>query len=158
MLPAATVPAVRSSVTVPEGGPRASRRELRRRRGPVRDAEAGLAEVTAMPALWRDGEGRVLERPGPGAGVVVCGALPGAPAPRPAWTAAELAAAGVAAAPGPVRDSAGLGLLSAVFTPQLLGQVLAGVPSRRARKVTPRLAITLGWHGRWTRRQARPGR
>ncbi|MGH3222108.1 MAG: hypothetical protein ACRDPY_26000, partial [Streptosporangiaceae bacterium] len=48
----------------------------RRRKEPVRDAAAGLAEVMAMPAIWRDAGGRLLELPGPGAGIVACGALP----------------------------------------------------------------------------------
>ena len=79
-----------------------------RRKGPVRDAEAGLAEVMSVPAIWRDAGGQLLELPGPGSGIVACGALPGTPAPRPAWTAGQLAAAGVAEAPGPVRDGTGL--------------------------------------------------
>ena len=64
-----------------------------------------------MPAIWRDVTGNLLELAGPGGGIVVCGALPGAAAPVPAWTAGELAAAGVAASPGPVRDGAGAGEL-----------------------------------------------
>ena len=102
MLPPATLPAARGSVTPPGpgDGTRVPRRELRRREGPVRDAEAGLAEVMAMPAIWRDAGGRLAELPGPGSGIVVCGALPGAPAPEPAWTAEQLAAAGVAEVPG----------------------------------------------------------
>ena len=121
------------------GGARVPRRE--RRKGPVRDAEAGLAEVMAMPAIWRDADGGLLELPGPGSGIVACGALPGAAAPAPAWTAGDLEAAGVAASPGPVREGTGLGLASAVITPALLDQVLAPVPARRARKITPRLAV-----------------
>src|SRR6266567_4435274 len=61
---------------------------------PARHAAAGLAEVMAMPAIWRDAAGNLLELPGPGGGIVVCGALPGTAAPVPAWTAGELAAAG----------------------------------------------------------------
>jgi hypothetical protein len=107
----------------------------------VRDAEAGLAEVMSVPAIWRDADGRLLELPGPGSGIVVCGALPGTLAPVPAWTAGQLAAAGVAQGPGPVRDGTGLGLASAVLTPALLDEALAGTPPRRSRKITPRLAM-----------------
>ena len=143
MLPPATLPAARGSVTPPGpgDGTQVPRRELRRREGPVRDAEAGLAEVMAMPAIWRDAGGRLAELPGPGSGIVVCGALPGAPAPEPAWTAGQLAAAGVAEVPGPARDGTGLGLASAVVSPALLDEALAGVPARRLRKITPRLAM-----------------
>ena len=94
-----------------------------------------------MPAIWRDACGRLLELPGPGSGIVACGALPGVVSPAPAWTAGELAAAGVPASPGPVREGTGLGLASAVLTPALLDRALAGVPARRARKITPRLAM-----------------
>jgi hypothetical protein len=145
MLPLATVPAARGSAMPPDraagGGARVPRRELRRRKGPVRDAAAGLAEVMAMPAIWRDADGGLLELPGPGSGIVACGALPGAAAPAPAWTAGDLEAAGVAASPGPVREGTGLGLASAVLTPALLDQALAPVPARRARKITSRLAV-----------------
>ena len=58
----------------------------------------------------------------------MCGALPGAPAPSRAWTAEQLAAAGVAEVPGPARDGTGLGLASAVVSPALLDEALAGVP------------------------------
>ena len=94
-----------------------------------------------MPSVWKDAGGGLLEFPGPGGGIVVCGALPGAAAPEPAWTAEEMAAAGVAAVPGPVREGTGLGLASAVLTPALLDTALAGVPARRARKITLRLAM-----------------
>jgi len=94
-----------------------------------------------MPAIWKDAGGRLLELPGPGPGIVACGALPGAAAPEPAWTARQLAAAGIAAEPGPVRKGTGLGLASAVLTPALLDAALAGLPGRRARKITPRLAM-----------------
>src|SRR5256885_1148322 len=87
------------------------RREARRREEPARDAAAGLAEVMAMPAIWRDATGNLLELPGPGGGIVVCGALPGTAAPVPAWTAGGLAAAGVAGVPGPVRKRYGPGPL-----------------------------------------------
>ena len=130
MLPAATVPGAVGHVMPPGGGKR-----------PPRDAAAGLAEVLAMPAIWKDTGGRLLELPGPGPGVVVCGALPGAAAPEPAWTAAGLAAAGVAQEPGRVREGTGLGLVSAVLTPALLDAALAGLPGRRSRKITPRLAM-----------------
>jgi hypothetical protein len=95
----------------------------------------------AMPAIWKDAGGRLLELAGPGSGIVACGALPGAAAPEPAWTAGQLAAAGIAAEPGPVREGTGLGLASAVLTPALLDEALAGVPARRPRKITPRLAM-----------------
>jgi hypothetical protein len=72
---------------------------------------------------------------------VACGALPGAAAPEPAWTAGQLAAAGIAGEPGPVREGTGLGLASAVITPALLDEALAGLPGRRPRKITPRLAM-----------------
>ena len=96
-----------------------------------------------MPAIWKDTSGRLLELPGPGSGIVACGALPGAAAPGPAWTAEHLAAAGIAGEPGPVREGTGLGLASAVITPALPDEVLAGVPARRARKITPRLAMQI---------------
>ena len=148
MLPAATLPAARYYVT-PARRRRACgrglpgpRREARRREEPARDAAAGLAEVMAMPAIWRDAAGNLLELPGPGGGIVVCGALPGTAAPVPAWTAGELAAAGVAAAePCPVRDGTGLGLVSCVTGPALIDEALAGTPARRTRKITPRLAM-----------------
>ena len=94
-----------------------------------------------MPAIWKDAGGRLLELAGPGSGIVACGALPGAAAPEPAWTAGQLAAAGIAAEPGPVREGTGLGLASAVLTPALLDEALAGLPGRRPRKITPRLAM-----------------
>ena len=74
MLPAATLPAARYYVAPGRRrracgrGLPASRREARRRKDPVRDAEAGLAEVMAMPATWKDAEGRLLEFPGAGSG------------------------------------------------------------------------------------------
>ena len=40
-----------------------------------------------------------------------------------------------------MREGTGLGLASAVITPALLDEALAGVPARRARKITPRLAM-----------------
>ena len=119
-----------------EGGPG-------RAEEPPRDAAAGLAEVLAMPAIWRDAAGNLLELPGPGSGIVACGALPGVAAPVPAWSPGGLAAAGVAAEPGRVRDGTGLGLLSCVISPAVLDEALAGVPGRRARKITPRLAMQL---------------
>ena len=94
-----------------------------------------------MPAVWKDPGGRLVELAGPGSGIVACGALPGAAAPEPAWTAERLAAAGIGGEPGPVREGTGLGLASAVLTPALLDAALAGVPGRRARKITPRLAM-----------------
>jgi len=96
-----------------------------------------------MPAVWKDAGGRLLELPGPGLGMVACGALPGAAAAEPAWTAAQLAGAGIAGEPGPVREGTGLGLASAVLTPALLDAALAGLPGRRSRKITPRLALQI---------------
>ena len=91
----------RAAAARPAG--KAGRAGRRSRRG---DAAAGLAEVLAIQAIWRDAAGRLAELPGPGSGIVACGALPGAVAPVPAWTAGELAAAGVAAEPGRVPGSA----------------------------------------------------
>ena len=145
MLPAATLPAARYYVA-PARRRRAGGRALAGPRGgkkPARDAAAGLDEVLAMPAIWKDAAGNLLELPGPGGGIVVCGALPGAAAPVPAWTEDELAAAGVPASPGPVREGTGLGLVSCVAGPALIDQALAGTPARRARKITPRLAMQL---------------
>ena len=105
MLPGATLPAARYYVTPGRrrrscAGPRPAPRRGARRKRPARDAEAGLAEVMAMPAIWKDAGGRLLELPGPGSGIVACGALPGAAAPEPAWTAGQLAAAGIAGSRG----------------------------------------------------------
>jgi hypothetical protein len=148
VLPAATLPAARYYVTPARRracgrGLAGPRREARGREEPARDAAAGLAEVLAMPAVWKDVAGDLLELPGPGGGIVVCGALPGAAAPVPAWVPGELAAAGVAAEPGPVREGTGLGLVSCVAGPALIGAALAGTPARRARKITPRLMMEL---------------
>ena len=134
MLPAATLPAARYYVTPARGrracgrGLAGPRREARRGKEPARDAAAGLAEVLAMPAIWKDAAGDLLELPGPGGGIVACGALPGAAAPVPAWLPGELAAAGVAAEPGPVREGTGLGLVTSVAGPALIGEALAGAP------------------------------
>jgi hypothetical protein len=144
MLPAATLPAARYYVAPARR--RAGGRALAGPRGgkePVRDAAAGLAEVLAMPAIWKDAAGNLLELPGPGGGIVVCGALPGAAAPVPAWTVDGLAAAGVAAEPGPVREGTGLGLVTSVTGPAVIDEALAGTPARRARKITPRLMMEL---------------
>ena len=148
MLPAATLPAARYYVTPARRracgrGLPGPRREARRRKEPARDAAAGLAEVMAMPAIWKDAAGNLLELPGPGGGIVVCGALPGAAAPVPAWVPGELAAAGVPTSPGPVREGTGLGLVSCVTGPALIGEALAGTPARRTRKITPRLMMEL---------------
>ena len=149
MLPAATLPAARYYVTPARGRRACGRglpgpgREARRREEPARDAAAGLAEVLAMPAIWKDAAGNLLELAGPGGGIVACGALPGAVAPVLAWMPGELAAAGVAALPGPVREGTGLGLVSCVAGPALIGEALAGIPAWRARKITPRLMMEL---------------
>ena len=42
-----------------------------------------------------------------------------------------------------MRDGTGLGLVSCVTGPALIDEALAGVPARRARKITPRLAMQL---------------
>src|SRR3974390_541600 len=137
MLPAATLPAARYYVT-PARRRRAGgrgrpgpRREARRGKEPARDAAAGLAEVMAMPAIWKDAAGNLLELPGPGRGIVVCGALPGAAAPGPGGVRGELAAAGVPASPGPVREGTGLGLVTSVTGPALIGEALARTPAPR---------------------------
>jgi hypothetical protein len=149
MLPGATLPAARYYVTpvrqrVCGCGLAGPRREARHREEPVaRDAAAGLAEVLGMPAIWRDPAGNLVELPGPGGGIVVCGALPGTAAPVPAQSPGELAAAAVPTLPGPVREGTGLGLVSCVISPAVLDAALAGVPGRRARKITPRLAMQL---------------
>jgi len=96
-----------------------------------------------MPAIWKDAAGELLELPGPGGGIVACGALPGAAAPVPAWMPGELAAAGVPASSGPVREGTGLGLVTSVTGPALIDEALAGTPARRARKITPRLMMEL---------------
>ncbi len=126
MLPPATVPGAWDGVTPPD----AAAEDGREQRVP-RDAAAGLAEVLAMPSVWKDAGGRLTELPGAGGGMVVCGALPGAAAPGPGWTADQLAAAGIAGYPRPVREGTGLGLASAVLTPALLDAALAGLPGRR---------------------------
>src|SRR5216684_1100752 len=156
MLPGATLPAARYYVTPGRrrrscAGPRPAPRRGARRKRPARDAEAGLAEVMAMPAIWKDAGGRLLELAGPGSGIVACGALPGAAAPGPAWTAEHLAAAGIAGEPGPVREGTGLGLASAVLTPALLDQALAGVPARRRGRSRRGWRCRWPWRGRWTR-------
>ncbi len=138
MLPAATVPGAAGGVTPPD----AAARDGREQRAP-RDAATGRAEVMAMPAIWKDADGRLTGLPGAGGGIVACGALPGAAAPGPAWTADQLAAAGIAGEPRPVREGTGLGLASAVLTPALLDAALAGLPGRRSRKITPRLAVQI---------------
>ncbi|HEY6311556.1 MAG TPA: hypothetical protein VIY52_12245, partial [Streptosporangiaceae bacterium] len=148
MLPAATLPAARYYVTPARRracgrGLPGPRREARRQKEPARDAAAGLAEVMAMPAIWKDAAGNLLELPGAGGGIVVGGALPGAAAPIPAWVPGELAAAGVPASPGPVREGTGLGLVTSVTGPALIDEALAGTPARRARKITPRLMMEL---------------
>ena len=67
MLPAATLPAARY-YAAPARRRRAGGRSLAGPRGgkePVRDAAAGLAEVLAMPVIWKDAAGNLLELPGP---------------------------------------------------------------------------------------------
>src|SRR5260370_23303528 len=101
MLRGATLAAARYYVTPGRrrrscAGPRRGARGER----PARDAGAGLAEVMAMPAIWKDAGGRLLELAGAGAGVLACRAPPGAAAPGPAGGAGELAAARGAGGPG----------------------------------------------------------
>ena len=67
MLPAATLPAARYYVTPARRracgrGLAGLRREARGREEPARDAAAGLAEVLAMPAIWKDAAGNLLLR------------------------------------------------------------------------------------------------
>ena len=116
MLPDATLPAARYYVTPARRracgrGLPGPRREARRRKEPARDAAAGLAEVMAMPAIWKDAAGNLLELPGPGGGIVACGALPGAAAPVPAWTARRAGGGGGrgGAGAGAGGDRAGAG-------------------------------------------------
>ena len=122
MLPPATVPGAAGGVTPPD----AAARDGREQRAP-RDAATGRAEVMAIRRSGRTPPACCTELPGAGGGIVACGALPGAAAPGPAWTADQLAAAGIAGEPRPVREGTGLGLASAVLTPALLDAALAGL-------------------------------
>jgi hypothetical protein len=90
-----------------------------------------LAELLATGSLWRDADGVIEEGPVPPEGIVVIGAKAGAYAPALDAVAAPRAA-------GPVTGGAGLGLLSALLTPAVIGDALAraGVPAPRAVRCT----------------------
>ena len=100
-----------------------------------RDADAALTELQAMGSLWRGADGVIEEGPVPPEGIVVIGARPGAHAPGIDVTAAPQAA-------GPVTGGTGLGILSAILSPRLIGDALdrAGVPARAVRNTSPVLA------------------
>ena len=104
MLPAATLPAARYPSRLPGSPLRAGAAGAAAGGGPPGGAAAGTGGGPgrgAGDAGDLAGRGREpAELPGPGWGIVACGALPGAVAPVPAWTAGELAAAGVPAEPG----------------------------------------------------------
>jgi hypothetical protein len=105
------------------------------RRTPPRDGDAALAELQATGCLWRSAGGVVEEGPVPPGGIVVIGARPGAYAPGIDVTAVPRAA-------GPVTGGTGLGIVSAVLSPQLIRDALAraGVPVRAVRSTSPVLA------------------
>jgi hypothetical protein len=105
------------------------------RKTPPRDADAALAELQAAGSLWRNADGVIEEGPVPPEGMVVIGARPGAYAPGLDATAAPRAA-------GPVTGGAGLGIVSALLSPRLIGGALAraGVPARAVRSTSPMLA------------------
>jgi hypothetical protein len=100
-----------------------------------RDGDAALTELQAMGSLWRGADGVIEEGPVPPEGIVVIGARPGAYAPGIDVTAAPQAA-------GPVTGGTGLGILSAILSPPLIGGALqrAGVPARAVRSTSPVLA------------------
>jgi hypothetical protein len=100
-----------------------------------RDGDAALAELQAMGSLWRGAGGVIEEGPVPPEGIVVIGARPGAYAPGIDVTAAPQAA-------GQVTGGTGLGILSAILSPRLIGDALdrAGVPARAVRNTSPVLA------------------
>jgi len=148
MLPATTLPAavpasqdaVASAVSAGQDAtpqpPAVSRTSWRdHRKTAPRDADAALVELQAMGSLWRNADGVIEEGPVPPGGIVVIGAKPGAYAPGLDATAAPRVA-------GPVTDGAGLGILSALLSPRLIGGALqrAGVPARAVRSTSPMLA------------------
>ena len=97
---AATVPAARGSAMPPDRAPGGwARVPGGTRKGPVRNAEAGLAEVMGMPAIWRDAVAGCSSF-GPGFGGRGVRGAARAAAPAPAWTAGDLEAAGGAASLG----------------------------------------------------------
>src|SRR5208282_4381362 len=130
MLPATTLPAavpasqdaVASAVSAGQDAtpqpPAVSRTSWRdHRKTAPRDADAALVELQAMGSLWRNADGVIEEGPVPPGGIVVIGAKPGAYAPGLDATAAPRVA-------GPVTDGAGLGILSALLSPRLIGGAL----------------------------------
>ena len=148
MLPATTLPAavpasqdaVASAVCAGQDAapqpPAVSRTSWRdHRKTAPRDADAALAELQAMGSLWRNADGVIEEGPVPPEGIVVIGAKPGAYAPGLDAVAAPRAA-------GPVTGGAGLGIVSALLSPRLIGDALqrAGVPARAVRSTSPMLA------------------
>ena len=94
-----------------------------------------------MPAIWKDAAGELLELPGPGGGIVACGALPGAAAPVPAWTAGRAGGGGGGGGAGAGAGGDGAGAGVGVAARRCSDEALAGAPARRARKITPRLAM-----------------
>src|ERR1022692_559986 len=145
MLPATTLPAavpdredagvsaVRNAAPQPPAVCGTSWRD--HRKTPSRDGDAALVELQAMGALWRNADGVIEEGPVPPEGIVVIGAKPGAYAPGIDVTAAPQVA-------GPVTSGTGLGILSALLPPRLIGDALAraGVPARAVRSTSPVLA------------------
>ena len=105
------------------------------RKTPPRDGDAALVELQAMGSLWRGADGVIEEGPVPPEGIVVIGAKPGAYAPG-------LDAAAAPRAAGPVTGGAGVGIVSALLSPRLIGDALqrAGVPARAVRSTSPMLA------------------
>src|ERR1035441_5259382 len=127
MLPATTLPAavpagqdaalsaVCAGPWVATQAPAVSRTSWRdHRKTPPRDGDAALAELRAMGSLWRGAGGVIEEGPVPPEGIVVIGARPGAYAPG-------LDAAAAPRAAGPVTSGAGLGIVSALLPPRLIG-------------------------------------
>jgi len=148
MLPATTLPAAvpagqdaaisavcagQDDAPQPPAVSRTSWRE--HRKTAPRDGDAALAELQAMGALWRNADGVIEEGPVPPEGIVVIGARPGAYAPGIDPAAAPQVA-------GPVTSGAGLGIVSAILSPRLIGDALqrAGVPARAVRSTSPVLA------------------
>lgn len=88
-----------------------------------------------MGSLWRGADGVIREGPVPPEGIVVIGARAGAYAPGIDVTAVPQVA-------GEVTSGAGLGIVSALLSPRLIGDALAraGVPARAVRSTSPMLA------------------
>jgi len=129
----AAVSAGQNEAPQPPAVSRASWRD--HRKTPPRDGDAALAELQAMGSLWRGADGVIEEGPVPPEGIVVIGTRPGAYAPGIDATAAPQVA-------GPVTSGAGLGIVSAILSPRLIGDALAraGVPARAVRSTSPVLA------------------